>query len=186
MIQWIVQYGRAERFPKEVIKLTASVLVLNASYEVLSFVEWQRAISLVVMDTADIIESFPDKVIRSQHQSYPFPKAIKLRQYVHVRWTGKARDIKPSKTHVLARDLFTCIYCGSYADTIDHIIPKSRRGPETWENLGAACFSCNNVKGDRTPQEAGMRLLWEPYEFTREKFQRRRLKQLELDALAAG
>jgi 5-methylcytosine-specific restriction endonuclease McrA len=155
-----------------------SVMMLNASNEALSFITWQRAVALVAIEVAEIVEAFPDKVIRSQNLSIPLPKVIRLREYVYVKYQGNADRSLPTKQNVLARDSSTCIYCGQMATTVDHILPKSRGGLDTWENLAGACFPCNNMKDDRTPFEAGMKLLWEPYKFSNQKMKQRRLREL--------
>lgn len=139
-------------------------IVLNASYEVLTSVSWQRAITLVLQGLAETVEADESRPIRSQKLWMPYPKIIRLLKYVFVkldRAIRKARTV--SKRGVLERDKYTCAYCGGHGDTVDHICPASRGGLNTWDNLITACKPCNNLKDDRTPEEAGMRLLWQPY-----------------------
>ncbi len=138
------------------------VLVLNASYESLTRVDWQRAITLVVQGKALIEESVPGKTIRSKHGSYDWPKVIRLISYVKVPFIYG--EVPWSKDGVLKRDKYMCIFCGKKADTVEHLLPQSR-WPELsrdWENTAAACFKCNNKKGDRTLEEAHMKTLYEP------------------------
>lgn len=139
-------------------------LVLNASYEVLTSVSWQRAISLVLTGHAEVHEADETQLVRSQHLSLPMPRVIRLVRYVYVKFVPKRFSGGfATKKGVLERDKHTCAYCGAKnAKTIDHILPRSRGGKDTWENLVACCAPCNNTKDNRTPEEAGMRLLWQP------------------------
>lgn len=139
----------------------SKVLVLNASMEALTFVSWKRAVTLVVAGEAVIEEHHPGLLVRSARRSIPMPKVIKLVKYVYVKYI-KPKIGHPTKTRVLKRDAYTCIYCQKEAFTVDHIIPKSRGGAQTWENLAASCSKCNSKKGNKTPEEAGMVLLWTP------------------------
>lgn len=144
--------------------MTVGVLVLNADYSVLTSVSWQRAITKVLTGDAEIHEADPDRMIRSRNHAVPFPRVIRLVKWVYVRWTGRASSgVVCTKRGVLERDRHTCGYCGAKATTIDHIMPESRGGKLTWENSISACSSCNNEKADRTPEEWGVRLLWEPW-----------------------
>lgn len=137
------------------------VLLINASYLVLTRVPWQRAVTLVVTGEAEVFEAHPTRMIRSQHLEIPMPTIIRMRQYVHVPFKG-VHGTAVSRGRILLRDRRTCGYCGGHADTIDHIHPRSRGGQDSFENLIAACGPCNQRKGDRTPIEAGMKLLWVP------------------------
>ncbi|NNG34534.1 HNH endonuclease [Nakamurella aerolata] len=142
----------------------SGVLLINASYQVLCRIEWQRAITLLVTEAADAIENHPSEVVRSKFLTVPLPLIVRLRTYVHVD-VGRIkqlRDRQPSYAQVRLRDRRTCAYCGEHGDTVDHIVPQSRGGQNTWDNLITACRECNNRKADRTPLEAGMRLLWTP------------------------
>jgi 5-methylcytosine-specific restriction endonuclease McrA len=129
-------------------------LVLNASYEPLSVVSARRAVVLLVRDKADMVHA-GDQVWHSERRTQPVPAVIRLRRYVRVPYR---RRVPLSRKAVFARDLHRCQYCGSGAENLDHVVPRSRGGPHTWENVVAACRRCNTRKGDRTPVEAGMRL----------------------------
>jgi 5-methylcytosine-specific restriction endonuclease McrA len=139
-----------------------SVLVLNASYEPLHVVSVRRAVVLLLKEKAQIVEA-AEHVMRSEHQSFPMPLVIRLVTYIRIprRWRPPV-----SRRAVLARDGYTCQYCGyqpgRHALTVDHVVPRSRGGQKTWENLVAACQTCNRRKGGRRPEEAGMRLLDAP------------------------
>lgn len=139
----------------------ANTLLCNASYQVLSRIEWQRAVALVVTGEADTVEEHPTTVIRSQFLVIPLPTIVRLRAYRHVAFRA-GQEKRPSFAQIKLRDGRTCAYCGGHGDTVDHIVPQSRNGQDTWDNLITACRDCNNRKADRTPVAAGMRLLWTP------------------------
>jgi 5-methylcytosine-specific restriction endonuclease McrA len=131
-----------------------SALVLNASYDPLSVVPARRAACLVLADKAEIVED-DGGLIRSANLSLPSPLVIRLRYMVKVPYR---RSASLSRRGVFARDDYRCQYCGAHADSIDHVVPRSRGGLNVWENVAAACRPCNLAKRDRTPDEAGMRL----------------------------
>ena len=131
-----------------------SALVLNASYEPLSVVSARRATCLVLADKADVLED-DGTVLHSERMTLANPSVIRLRYMVKVPYV---RRVALSRRAVFARDDHRCQYCGSRADSIDHVQPRSRGGTNTWENVVAACRPCNLTKRDRTPDEAGMRL----------------------------
>ena len=140
-----------------------AVLVLNASYEALDLVSWENAIVLVVKDKARIHQSHESgAMIHSARLAVPLPAVIVLNRYVLVPYRDLDEHAVASVTAVLRRDSNTCGYCGDFATTVDHILPRSRGGPNSWANLIAACLVCNQLKADLTPEEAGMRLLWPP------------------------
>ncbi|TIC87866.1 HNH endonuclease [Nocardioides sp. GY 10113] len=96
---------------------------------------------------------------------HPWPKVVRLVRYVVATWMHRPAAF--GREAVLRRDRRRCAYCGSRADTVDHVVPRSRGGPWAWLNTVAACSSCNHRKADRTPAEAGMRLRFDPWEPTR-------------------
>ncbi|MEV0432073.1 HNH endonuclease [Nocardia sp. NPDC050413] len=140
------------------------MLVLNASYEALDEITADRAVTLLLSGAAEsVIDRVPRFPIRSQRLEVALPETIRLLRYVylaHVRPVGE--DSRATLAGVLRRDKHRCGYCANWAATVDHIRPRSRGGPNTWGNLVACCAPCNTTKADRTPEEAGMRLLWEP------------------------
>lgn len=138
------------------------VLLINASYQVLTRIDWQRAITLCVTGDAEVFEAHPNKLVRSQYLSIPMPTIIRMLAYVHVPFQGQHGESRVTRASILLRDRRCCAYCGGRGDTIDHVIPQSRGGQDTWDNLVACCGPCNNRKGDRTPLEASMKLLWLP------------------------
>ncbi|MDX2381062.1 MAG: HNH endonuclease [Acidimicrobiia bacterium] len=131
-----------------------SALVLNAGYQPLSVVSARRATCLILAEKADLIED-DGAVIRSASITVPSPSVIRLRYMVKVPYVRRS---SLSRRAVFARDDYRCQYCGQHADSIDHVLPRSRGGPHSWENVAAACRRCNLTKRDRTPDEAGMRL----------------------------
>jgi 5-methylcytosine-specific restriction endonuclease McrA len=139
-----------------------AVLVLNATYEPLNIVSVQRAIILLLKEKAEVIEA-ARTILRAQNFVINLPLVIRLVTFVPI---PRRLPLPLSRRTVLARDLYTCQYCGGQPGkhelTVDHVIPRSRGGATTWENVVAACAPCNHRKGDRTPEEAGMKLLAEP------------------------
>jgi 5-methylcytosine-specific restriction endonuclease McrA len=130
-------------------------LVLNAGYEPLAVVSFKRAIVLVMNDKATIVERVEDAPVWGARAAYDRPAVILLTRYVRV---PNARRVPVTRRGVLRRDGHRCGYCGKSASTIDHVLPRSRGGADSWENLVACCLRCNNVKGDRTPQEMSWEL----------------------------
>ncbi|MFN4294168.1 MAG: HNH endonuclease [Thermoflexales bacterium] len=137
--------------------------MLNVTYEPLSVVPVPRAIHLLMVQRAELIEA-SDAVIRSERLQLPVPQVIRLLHYVRVPHN---LPLPLSRRALLLRDDYTCQYCGAQPGrenlTIDHVIPRSRGGRTEWENVVAACGACNRKKGNRTPEEAGMTLLRKPH-----------------------
>lgn len=141
-------------------KLSGKVLVLNQNYEAMSICNVQRAVVLLFLGKAELISSKDSKKVRSVKTAIPFPTIVRLRVYIKVPY----KKIVLSRKNILRRDNHKCQYCGR-ADltlTIDHIVPRSKDGDDTWENLVTACVKCNNKKGDRSPEEAKMQLVKKP------------------------
>ena len=136
-----------------------SALVLNATFEPLSIVPARRAVCLVLEDKADLVEEEPDVAVHSASLVVPVPLVVRLRYLVKVPYH---RRTSLSRRAVFARDGHRCQYCGDPADSIDHVVPRSRGGAHEWENVAAACRPCNLRKRDRTPDEAGMPLRSQP------------------------
>ncbi|NGN68045.1 HNH endonuclease [Streptomyces sp. A7024] len=138
-------------------------LVLNASFEPLAAVSLRRAVVLVLQDKAVVEREHAGLRIRAENLDLPVPQVIRLCRYVRVPFRRRAPW---SRRGVLVRDQHRCAYCGRKATTIDHVVPQSRGGGDTWLNTVAACTADNWRKADRTPAEAGMELLTEPFEPT--------------------
>jgi 5-methylcytosine-specific restriction endonuclease McrA len=147
------------------------VLLLNGStWEPLSVITVPRAINLILAGKAVVVEQ-SGNFLRTVRDKYPIPSVIALRTYMNV----PRRRAHWSRKGVLIRDGFVCIYCGAQPGvsergklmvksdfTVDHILPRSRGGKDQWTNTACACYACNHRKGNRLPNEAGMRLQWEP------------------------
>ncbi len=129
-------------------------LVLNAGYEPLAVVSFRRALVLVLAGKATLLAEDDPPVVAGS-LTVPRPSVIILRRYVRLPF---GRSVPVSRRGVLRRDAHRCAYCGGTAATIDHVLPRSRGGRDTWENLVACCVRCNNLKGDRTPEEMGWRM----------------------------
>ncbi len=130
--------------------------MLNASYEPLNITSWRRAIVLLLKGKAEQVEHNG----RYIYAEFPLPTVIRLRYYVRVPY----KEIPLTRRNILERDRHTCQYCSYKGEqlTLDHIVPRSRGGGDSWENLVAACVCCNVKKGNRTPREANMRLRTQP------------------------
>ncbi len=144
--------------------LERKVLLLNASYEPLGLVSMPRAVRLVWNQTAEIVELDEGRVLRSVNYIFLCPAVIRLFNYLDVR--KRRAGISGLRTKIFIRDRYRCQYCGTRGTsaelTLDHILPKSRGGRSSPENLCASCQECNQRKGDRTPDEARMPLLSNP------------------------
>ncbi|MDG4831541.1 HNH endonuclease [Solwaraspora sp. WMMD1047] len=133
------------------------VLVINADLGPLHRVSLRHAIRMLCRQVAEIHEAQPDRLIGV----YPMPTVVRLVRYVVTKWRY-ARGPTWSRKGVLTRDGRTCGYCGGHATTVDHVLPRSRGGRNSWSNTVASCYDCNQRKGDRTPAEAGMTLRSKP------------------------
>ena len=140
--------------------LNRNVLVLNQNYEPLSVCSVKRAVILIYLGKAEIIEKHDGQMIRSVSVSIPMPSVVRLGFYIHV----PHKRILLTRKNIIQRDGHRCQYCGENhgAMTVDHVIPKIYGGKDTWENLVCACIRCNNIKGNRTPEQAGLVLLRQP------------------------
>ena len=127
-------------------------LVLNAGYEPLAVVSFKRALVLVIEGKASLLAYDEGNPVLSASGEWERPSVILLRRYVRI---PSGRNVPVSRRGVLRRDGQRCAYCAATASTIDHVIPRSRGGADSWENLVACCLRCNNAKGDRTPHEMG-------------------------------
>lgn len=146
-------------------RLHKPVLVLNASYEPINICAARRALVLILKGVASAEETAPLQV-HSARQAMKVPSVIRLLEYRRIPHQTRAL----SRKNILMRDRYTCQYCQrslpSGEMTLDHVIPRSRRGETAWENLVACCHPCNNKKGNRTPEEAGMKLMRQPRPFS--------------------
>ena len=145
--------------------LQTPVLVLNATYEPINVTAARRAIVLVLKGVATTEEE-NGGMIRASRFQVRVPSVIRLTEFRHIPHQTRAL----SRKNVLMRDRYTCQFCGRPFPagelTLDHVIPRSRGGHTDWDNLVACCHRCNNLKGDRLPEEAGLKLRRTPRPFT--------------------
>lgn len=134
-------------------------LLLNATYEPLKVVHWQKAVSLFYQGKVEVISVY-DREVRSVSFSFKLPSVIRLLRRIRIR---RRFDYIPfSRANIYARDNYTCQYCGDVFPapdlTFDHVVPVAQGGRKDWENIVTCCVGCNRRKGGRTPDQAGMRL----------------------------
>jgi 5-methylcytosine-specific restriction endonuclease McrA len=161
--------------------MTTRALLLNADYTPLRVIPWQRAIVLLLEGTVYQVQDYAGRAIRSAALALPWPAVVVLKRYRKVQ-----HRVRFNRANVLARDNYTCAYCGAQprgrarqpdltALTIDHVVPRAqsnrarvrlpdgrRVGVTCWENVVACCIPCNAAKGPRTPGEAGMSMQFQP------------------------
>lgn len=140
-------------------RLNRNVLVLNQNYEPIAICNAKKAVILVYLGKAEIVEQHNTEIC-SVSFSMPFPCVVRLQVYIYKPFMS----VILSRKNILRRDRYTCQYCGKQTMplTVDHIIPKQFGGRQAWDNLVCACQRCNNRKGNRTPDQAGMELLKKP------------------------
>src|SRR6201995_4818556 len=131
-----------------------AALVLNATYEPLCVVPLRRAVVLVLAEKAVVVEE-SSQVMHSERLSVAVPTVVRLARFVRVPFR---RDVPLTGGAALDRDRHACAYCGTKADTIDHVRPRPRGGTHVWTNVVAACARCNHRKGDRLLGELGWHL----------------------------
>src|SRR4051795_10128710 len=132
----------------------ADALVLNATYEPLCVVPQRRAIVLVLTAKAVVVEQ-AEGALRSPTRRIDIPAVVRLSRFVRVPFRA---EVPLTRKGVLARDGHRCAYCGAPATSLDHVIPRSRGGPHSWDNVVAACGRCNHTKADRSVADLGWRL----------------------------
>jgi len=139
-------------------------LLLNATYEPLKVVHWQKAITLWCQGKVEVISVYNDREIRSVSFSFKLPSVIRLLRYIKIK---RNIDYVPfSRANIYARDDHSCQYCGKVFPTaeltFDHVVPVAQGGRKDWENIVTCCVACNRRKGGRTPAEARMHLVRMP------------------------
>ena len=136
------------------------MLVLNATYEPINVCTVRRAVVLLLKEKAEMIEH-ADRELHSANSTMARPHVIRLVSYVRIPRDTHRRKI--TRRAVFARDDWTCQYCGSRSNlTVDHVVPRSKGGPSSWENIVASCAPCNRRKGNSLPRQVGMHLSREP------------------------
>lgn len=137
-------------------------LLLNQGYMPVGACRWQKAICMIILGKAEIVEEYEDWEIHSVSDVFPAPAVLRLKHYDKL---GPSY-VKFSRENVYLRDAHTCQYCRvSFSPrklTLDHVVPRSRGGTTVWTNIVTSCWDCNYKKADRLPREAGMPLLTQP------------------------
>jgi 5-methylcytosine-specific restriction endonuclease McrA len=145
---------------------TEAVIVLNAGYDFLGLVSWQRAMGLLFSGKVEVIKE-SNRTVKTVTRTFRVPAVIRLVKFIRQIYK---REVPFSRKNVLVRDGFKCQYCGDEFTsgdlTIDHIIPKVQGGSNEWTNIVACCRDCNVKKGGRTPRQAGMQLVRKPFKPT--------------------
>ena len=144
----------APHAPAPAASTTGATLLLNATYEPLCVVSSRRAIVLVLAAKAEAVDVTDDEV-HAERITLAVPIVVRLTRYVRVPYPVQ---VPLSRRAVFTRDGSTCVYCGGSATSIDHVVPRSRGGTHTWDNVVAACRRCNHVKADRSLAEMGWSL----------------------------
>ena len=155
-------------------------VLLNADYTFLNLVDWKRAMCLIAKEKVQVLRQSEHVIRTAEGLAVKVPLVMKLIKLIRKLYLNR---VPFSKKNVLVRDGFKCAYCGddSRRLTIDHIIPKSKRGKTSFENCVASCKPCNNKKGGRTPSEAGMYLRVKVYQPTISEFLRLKVKKLGIN-----
>ena len=136
------------------------VLVLNQDYSAFTICSVPKAFLLVYLKKADLVAESSTEKLRSVSETFPMPSVIRLHKYVYLPYRG----VMLTRQNIFKRDNHQCQYCGTPEElTLDHVIPKSRGGRTSWDNLITACKRCNSRKGDYTPEEASMALYQKPF-----------------------
>lgn len=136
--------------------MNVGVLVLNSDYSPINVTSFKRGFNLVFKGKAEVVQSTGEPLTTSLGE-FLRPIIIRLLDYISYR----PKKISVSKNRILKRDKFRCVYCGSQRQlTIDHVIPKSKGGQNTWSNMVTCCSKCNSKKGDKTPEEAGLKSVY--------------------------
>ena len=137
-------------------------LVLNPGYEPIARVPWRRAVTLLFLDKVEVVEAYDDRDIRAVSLALKMPSVVRL--YRALR--GARRVVKFAREHVYARDGGRCQYCDErvtrHEATYDHVVPRAQGGKTTWTNIVIACVRCNQRKGGKAPEQAGMKLRCAP------------------------
>ncbi len=137
-----------------------SVLVLNQDYQAIGVCSVERAFILVLLQKAEMLSDNPKRQLRSVSGDFRFPSIIRLYRYINIPY----KKVNLSRHNIFKRDRNRCVYCGTKDSlTIDHVVPRSHGGRDSWDNLVTACQKCNARKGSMTPEQAGMAMRHKPF-----------------------
>ena len=155
-------------------------LVLDATYQVINRVSWRRAFEYLLKEKVEVLYEHSEMVVHSASATHKVPSIVRFPNTI-VPW--KRRRVKYSRDGIYARDRGVCQYCGKRTQKssfeLEHVIPKSQGGRTCWENIVVSCPSCNRKKDNRTPEQAGMRLLRKPIAPTPSELGRSRIESGE-------
>ena len=137
-----------------------NVLVLNQNYQAIGVCSAERAFVLVYLSKAEMLSDVTSQRIRSVRSEFKYPSIIRLYCYVSIPY----KKVNLSRQNIFKRDRSRCVYCGTREHlTIDHVVPRAKGGRDTWDNLVTACQKCNSKKGNMTPEQAGMEMMYRPF-----------------------
>jgi 5-methylcytosine-specific restriction endonuclease McrA len=165
-----------------------NVLILNTQYQPVDIWSWQKAMKKLLCSSSVYVVEYSDNTIRdSKQRVYRVPSILALKRYHN----NPNQLAKYSKTNIYSRDLLVCQYCGCNTThdnrTVDHVIPKSVYNPKkhkfplnSFENVVTCCYPCNRHKGDKTPEQRGMKLIKQPRRVTRAEVYRNKLKLVKV------
>lgn len=143
-----------------------AVIVLNAGYEFMGLISWQRAMILLFNGKVEVVKE-SERTVSTVSRTFRIPAVIRLIKFIRQIYR---REVPFSRKNILVRDGYFCQYCGrdftSGDLTVDHVIPKVQGGANDWNNVVACCRCCNIRKGGRTPRQAGMQLVRKPFKPT--------------------
>lgn len=162
-------------------KMTHCIL-LNADYSFLNMISWKRAMCLLAKEKVQVL-SYSEKIIKgAEGMIFRAPAVMRLIKLIRTIYRSR---VPFSKRNIMIRDGFSCAYCGAGRGmlTVDHIVPRARGGGSTFENCVACCRPCNNIKGCRTPSEAGMYLKKQPYQPTIAEFLKMKFRKIGITAI---
>jgi len=141
-------------------------LVLSSAYQPMTQISWQRAISMWAAGRVEIVEEYEDRFIATVNKIFKMPAVIRFVGAVLKRY-HRGRGPKFTRSNVFLRDRGECQYCSKTLNrdtfTLDHVLPASKGGTKSWDNIVSSCPQCNQRKRNRTPSEAGMKLVKQPY-----------------------
>ncbi|WP_163378491.1 HNH endonuclease [Cyclobacterium sp. SYSU L10401] len=136
------------------------VLVLNLDHSPVGIVNVQKALVLTLLEKAAPLAHFDYLKIRTVDRDFAYPAVIRLFEYKNIPYKG----VMLNRNNLYKRDQHACQYCGADKSlTLDHVVPRSKGGKTSWKNLVTACHRCNTLKGDKTPEQAGMKLKVLPF-----------------------
>lgn len=161
------------------------VIKVNQSFQAMEFCDWEEAASLLVSGKGEGVGR-TIKTINSPSTVLEIPEVIRLVNTSFFKMPDKDWETSVTTENILIRDNFVCAYCRGKATTRDHIIPTSKGGKNTWDNCIAACYTCNNIKDDKSLFEAGMKLLFDPKPLLSSRYDEYQRMQEELNQRLAA